>query len=60
MLPNWALYNADLPRSAPHLLVIDRVAGCLDFPRPKVSGKCAANKALLETLDVAAVHAWLR
>ncbi len=58
--PNWALYNAALPRTAPQLLVIDRVAGCIDYPPPKVPGNCAANKSLLETLDVAAVRAWLR
>jgi len=44
----------------PQLLVIDRVAGCLDYPLPKVPGNCAANKALLESLNVAAVRAWLR
>jgi len=58
--PNWALYDAALPRTVPQLLVIDRVAGCLDYPLPKVPGNCAANKALLESLNVAAVRAWLR
>ena len=46
--------------TAPQLLVIDRFAGCFDHPVPKVPGNCAANKALLETLDVAALYAWLR
>ncbi len=58
--PDWTLYNAALPRTAPQLLVIDRVAGCLDYPLSNVPGNCGANKALLETLDVAAVRAWLR
>lgn len=58
--PNWALYNATLPRTTPQLLVIDRIAGCIDYPLPKVPGNCAANKALLDTLDVAAVQAWLK
>ncbi|MEP7118271.1 MAG: hypothetical protein ABI880_11860, partial [Acidobacteriota bacterium] len=58
--PNWTLYNAALPRTAPQLIVIDRFAGCLGHPLPKVPGNCAANKALIETLDVAAVQAWLR
>jgi len=57
---NWALCNAALPRTAPQLLVIDRVAGCLDHLHPKVPGNCAANKALIETVDVSAIHAWLR
>ena len=58
--PNWAYYDAKLPRTAPQLLVIDRFAGCFDHPVPNVPGNCAANKALLETLDVAALYAWLR
>ena len=47
-------------RTAPQLLVLDKVAGCLDDLLPQVPGYCAANEALLESLEVTVVHAWLR
>ncbi len=59
--PNWSLFNPALPRSAPQLLVITRVERCLDpnrtTPHP---GGCTANLRLLESIDKAALLAWLQ
>jgi hypothetical protein len=59
--PNWKLFNAALPRSAPQVLTIWNFDQCLvaDRTAPHVGG-CAANKRLLESIDKAALLAWLQ
>jgi len=58
---NWALFNPKLPRSAPQLLTITGFAPCLVSDRkfPHVGG-CAAHKRLMESIDKAALMAWLQ
>jgi len=58
---NWALFNPALPRSAPQLLTIGNFGECLVADRtvPHVGG-CTANKRLLESIDKAALLAWLQ
>lgn len=59
--PNWALFNPALPRSAPQLLIISQFARCLDgAPADPHPGRCTANKRLLESIDKAALLAWLQ
>jgi hypothetical protein len=59
--PNWKFFNPALPRSAPQLLTIALATQCLradqEFDHP---GGCAANKRLIESIDKAAVLAWLQ
>jgi hypothetical protein len=58
---NWALFNPKLPRSAPQLLTISHFARCLGADRTFVHvGGCVANKRLLESIDKAALLAWLQ
>jgi hypothetical protein len=58
---NWAMFNPALPRSAPQLLTISKFASCLipDRIDPHVGG-CVANKRLLQSIDKAALMAWLQ
>jgi hypothetical protein len=58
---NWALFNPALPRTAPQLLTIGHFERCLGADRkfPHVGG-CPANKRLLESIDKAALLAWLQ
>lgn len=58
---NWALFNKALPRSAPQVLFIMDWVACLvpDRKEPHVGG-CVANKRLLESIDKAALTAWLQ
>jgi len=59
--PNWKLFNPALPRSAPQLLTIGHFEGCLVADRPVLQvGGCTANKRLLESIDKAALLAWLQ
>lgn len=59
--PNWSMFNPALPRSAPQVLIISRVEGCLDANRPAPHpGGCTANLRLLESIDKAALLAWLQ
>jgi hypothetical protein len=59
--PNWKLFNPALPRSAPQLLTIGHFAGCLVADRTYIHvGGCVANKRLLESVDRAALLAWLQ
>lgn len=59
--PNWKLFNPALSRSAPQLLTISHFDRCLGgdgkYPHP---GGCAANLRLLESIDKAALLAWLQ
>ena len=60
--PNWSLFNPALPRSAPQLLTIGHVERCLPANQPPRhhAGRCTANMQLLESIDKAAVMAWLQ
>lgn len=59
--PNWALFNPALPRSAPQLLTISHFERCLPANRPtRNPGGCTANMRLLESIDKAALLAWLQ
>jgi hypothetical protein len=65
--PNYAYFNAALPRSAPQVLMITGMKRCFDTAdkynteanSPSPSG-CRANRALVETMDKDAIRAWLR
>jgi hypothetical protein len=65
--PNYAYFNTALPRSAPQVLIITPIARCFDTAdrnnreanAPSPAG-CRANRALIESLDKAALKAWLR
>ena len=65
--PNYAYFNKALPRSAPQVVIITGIKRCFDtadkYNREANSTSpagCRANRALVETLDKAAVRAWLR
>ena len=65
--PNYGYFNKAVPRSAPQVIIITGVARCFDTAdkynrdanSPSPAG-CRANRALVETLDVAAVKARLQ
>jgi len=65
--PNYGYFNAALPRSTPQVLIITGVTRCfntadkynLEANSASPSG-CRANRALIETMDKAAIRAWLR
>lgn len=65
--PNYGYFNASLPRSVPQVLIITGITRCFDTANkynrdanaPGPSG-CAANRALIETMDKDAVRAWVR
>ncbi len=65
--PNYGYFNAALPRSAPQVVIITGIKRCfdtadkynLDANSPSPAG-CRANRALIETMDKAAIRAWLR
>jgi hypothetical protein len=57
--PNWKVFNPALPRSAPQVLII--ATSCLRAgPTPQWAHGCTANRRLLESLDKAALLAWLQ
>ena len=58
---NWDVFDRALPRSTPQVLVIDAYARCLEpgSLAQTPPGGCATNRRLLESLDWAAVRAWL-
>ena len=58
--PNWKLFNPALPRSAPQVLTIAHFEQCLADRAVLHPGGCAANKRLLESIDKAALLAWLQ
>ena len=65
--PNYAYFNKALPRSAPQVVIITPITRCFDtankYNREANSTSpagCRANRALVETLDKAALRAWLR
>jgi hypothetical protein len=58
---NWKLFSAALPRSAPQILTITNFDQCLVADRQVLHvGGCSANKRLLESIDKAALLAWLQ
>jgi hypothetical protein len=65
--PNYGYFNPALPRSAPQVVIITPIARCFntadkynnDANSPSPAG-CRANRALIETMDKAAIRAWLR
>jgi hypothetical protein len=65
--PNYAYFNKALPRSAPQVVIITPITRCFDTA-DKYNGDansaspagCRANRSLVETLDKAAIRAWLR
>ncbi|MCC7007933.1 MAG: hypothetical protein IT184_03880 [Acidobacteria bacterium] len=59
--PNWKLFNPALPRSAPQVLTITHFEPCLIPDRAVLHvGGCTANARLLESIDKAALLAWLQ
>ena len=65
--PNYAYFNSALPRSAPQVVIITPVARCFDTADPNnrdandaSPAGCRANRALVESLDKAALEAWVR
>jgi hypothetical protein len=59
--PNWKFFNPALPRTAPQLLTIGHFKRCLgDLSTYPHVGGCVANKRLIESLDKAALLAWLQ
>lgn len=65
--PNYAYFTKALPRSAPQVVIITPITRCFDtankYNREATSTSpagCRANRALIETLDKAALRAWLR
>ena len=65
--PNYGYFNTTLPRSAPQVVIITGITRCFDtadkYNRDANSTSpagCRANRALVETLDMGAVRAWLR
>ncbi len=59
---NWSLLNPALPRSAPQLLTIAHFERCLPANNPprNHAGRCTANMRVLESIDKAALKAWLQ
>jgi hypothetical protein len=65
--PNYSYFNKALPRSAPQVVIITPITRCFDTAN-KYNGEanstspagCRANRALIETMDTAAIRAWLR
>lgn len=59
--PNWKLFNPALPRSAPQVVTITGFNRCLSAEAQAYSvGGCKANIRLLESIDKAALLAWLQ
>lgn len=65
--PNYAYFNKALPRSAPQVVVVTPIARCFDTAdrnnrdaNSTSPAGCRANRALIESLDKAAIKAWLR
>lgn len=60
--PNWAFFDASLPRSTPQLLIVPEVARCFENQpaNPSTPAGCPANRQLLQTWDRQAVLDWLK
>ena len=59
--PNWAYFDAKLPRSAPQVVMLGLFTRCLSAESVKETNPsgCTINRKLVETLDWDAVRAWL-
>lgn len=59
--PNWAYFDAKLPRSAPQVVMLGLFTRCLSAESVKETNTsgCTINRKLVETLDWDAVRAWL-
>lgn len=59
--PNWAYFDATLPRSAPQVLMLNGFERCLrkESLAETSRGGCVVNRELVDTLDWNAVRAWL-
>jgi hypothetical protein len=59
--PNWAYFDAKLPRSAPQVVMIAAFTRCLGADSKAVTtrGGCVINRALVDSMDWDAVRAWL-
>ena len=65
--PNYSYFNKTLPRSAPQVVVLVGITRCFDTAdkynndaNSTSPAGCRANRALVETMDKAAIRAWLR
>jgi hypothetical protein len=59
--PNWKLFNRALPRTAPQVLTIWNFTQCLDENNKSIHvGGCVANRRLIQSMDKAALLAWLQ
>ena len=65
--PNYGYFNKALPRSAPQVVIITGITRCFDTANKynleansQSPSGCPANRKLVETLDIAAIRAWLR
>jgi hypothetical protein len=65
--PNYAYFDKSLPRSAAQVVIITPISRCFDTAdrnnrdaNDASPAGCRANRALIETLDKAALRAWLR
>ncbi len=59
--PNWDYFDRALPRSTPQVLMVTAFTRCLtpESMRDTARGGCVVNRQLVDTLDWAAVRAWL-
>lgn len=59
--PNWAYFDATLPRSAPQVVMLSMFTRCVSAQSLKETNPsgCTVNRKLVETLDWDAVRAWL-
>ena len=59
--PNWGYFDSTLPRSAPQILMVAAYTRCLtrESMAETVRGGCVINRALVESMDWAAVRSWL-
>lgn len=60
--PNWAFFDARLPRSAPQVVVVLQISRCFDDQpaQTRSPAGCPANRQLLSTWDRQAVLDWLK
>lgn len=65
--PDYGAFNPALPRTAPQVVIIAPVARCFETwdkynesANAQGPAGCAANRRLVETMDTAAIRAWLR
>jgi hypothetical protein len=59
--PNAGYFDTTLPRSTPQVVMLTSFTRCLrrDAPAATTRGGCAINRALVDSIDWAAVRGWL-